>query len=418
MSTKIATTLHPTDRHENTADHSVDDVALPSRAQTLTEAYQPIDDLAVATTSPAGDPALEHLDFDGVLADRAAALDALGAQTEADRLADLADHEPGDSPTDSGSAPRDPESMLSADKGAGTAGSTIAPVTNDDEGVHDVAHANPDDYGVLGKIGTAIGSGLPSTSTGQALKQATDEIDADSNPDAGAVQPAPGPDDIVSEHESSDGTVYVIKFGDGTTIVADKNNNTTTTTHPDGSTDTRDETTHKSTHTDPLTTPDAEHQGAPLPDSIQHSIDADIEDLRALKPATDDGATDPNPDADPGFGSGSGSGSGSPAGGPIGNPQSGDPGAPGIQDTTSPPAGFGQGAVEPGSNPEFTDPGADDDSGVQTHGPTEPQHHGDHPLADPPPAHDTADADTAAADATGGLHLVPVDNHLHDFALV
>jgi len=223
--------------------------------------------------------------------------------------------QPGDTPY--GNA----DSMFGADAGqkkSGATGTTVAPSTYDEEGLHAAdGGKTAESYKgtTLGNVGTALGNGLPSTPTGQALQQAMDQIKSDSNGDAAKddkpkdAKPDAGTEPKNNEPKvttSSDGNVTKFEYPDGTVAVRNETNGTTTTLYKDGSTKTTKNGTGEVIDETPPTTsiPDSDHQGVPLPAQIQKQLDADLEALRAIGPKKEPGNVDP--------------GEGSEAGSPVG----------------------------------------------------------------------------------------------------
>ncbi len=203
----------------------------------------------------------------------------------------------GEAPTDPGPPPPDSgdgapygglEGMLA--KGAADGARTIANAAGDLPVIGpglDAAKDNTTD---------PAGAGNP---TGDQMRAALKEQDTLS------ADPPVGPNDVVSEHESADGSVYVVKFGDGTTIVSNATNNTTTTLLPDGSSDTVDHTTGKTTHTDPPAQPDPDEEGAEIPAELRAQLDADLVALRQHTGGQNDAGTEIQPaEGDAAFGAG------------------------------------------------------------------------------------------------------------------
>jgi hypothetical protein len=221
--------------------------------------------------------------------------------------------------------------------------------------------------------------------------------------------------DIESIHTSKDGVVTAIKTTDGTTIVTNKDNGTTTTLKPDGSsTTTKTNPDGSTTTTDQdgnvvATTPPPEKKeetappdgdGAkdpgpdgtvPLPEELQAEIEADLERLRALKPETGDGVTDPSEIDDAAFGAGALPGSAVPDRklDLIGNP--------GTEDLRT------GGGSPPNPDPGTIDPVPGADDGPPATGPEDdPFDDGSAPL-EPPAA--TGEGEAASG---GGFAALPV----------
>jgi hypothetical protein len=126
-----------------------------------------------------------------------------------------------------------------------------------------------------------------STPTGQALRQALDEIDG------------------AEKHTSSDGVVSVTRRSDGSTEVTNTDNGTTTLLKKDGSTVTSDTSTGKVIDkTDAVGTPGPDGEYVDLPPEIEAQILADVARMRADQKAGGggDGATDPSDADDPNAG--------------------------------------------------------------------------------------------------------------------
>jgi hypothetical protein len=203
------------------------------------------------------------------------------------------------------------ESMVGAGAEKGTAGTSLAPVANDDEGVHGGLSAEKQkeyEGTVLGKVAGVFVTGGDNSTRGQALKQATDEIDgkSPSTSDSGTAggsgsSGSSGSTDtgpkVVETHTSSDGVVSSTKFDDGTVVVVNTDNGTTTTQNPDGSTVTRDKDGNKTTTPAPSTSiPNPDNEGAgSLPPELQALHDQEMAQIRANAPKHVSGAGPENP---------------------------------------------------------------------------------------------------------------------------
>jgi hypothetical protein len=222
------------------------------------------------------------------------------------------------------------QSMIGKDASGSKAeptGTTIAPSTFDDEGLHpgDGGKTAKDNEGnELGRIGTLIGSGGLRGPTADAMKQAIDEQDGKS-PGAGTAGGDAGsgssggssgsgtadPNEITEYHTSKDGRSSVWKYADGRVEVRNNETGTTTTQYPDGTVVDKDKD-GKTTTTEPPTSsiPTPDNPGTPLPDEVQRQIDADLEQLRGSSSRRGGGRnpnhTDPVPDDNDATGTGSG----------------------------------------------------------------------------------------------------------------
>jgi hypothetical protein len=155
------------------------------------------------------------------------------------------------------------ESMLGAD--TTTSGTSLAPVTNNDEGVHAAdGGKTAKDFGdgTLGKAAAGIVS--PPGPAHDQMQYAMDEIKSDSGRSATNNSAAP------KDHTSSDGKVSSHRNDDGSTTVNDYSNGTTTTLNKDGSSttskiDSNGNIVPGSTTTTPAPSiPDEDHQSAPV----------------------------------------------------------------------------------------------------------------------------------------------------------
>jgi hypothetical protein len=203
-------------------------------------------------------------------------------------------------------------SMIGAE--TSTAGTSLAPIAYDDEGVRDNSKGETaKEWGhIAGPAADVFVTGGKGTEREQALRQAEAEDDANSGrtkgdskgtgqggESTGGQKGSSGTKDDGSVYRgSSDGKVDTWKYPDGKVVVRNHDNGTTTTLYPDGSTETKkkDGTTER---TGPVSIPDPESGGS-LGGYWQGQVDSQVARAKAglkvgAKPAGN-GNTDPADD--------------------------------------------------------------------------------------------------------------------------